>query len=182
MIAIQYCSGAWPVCCAPGRGISTRHWQRGGEFVLRMRHSGNQRIVASPERLENNPRGAPTTDSDGHEDPAWQPSLFGQGDPRPDADFSGLTRHELRSTAWVDHVAGWLQGADGLFEELLGSAPWESTTQELYGKVVVTPRLVARWPAPSDLSRLPPVIGRMCDLLAARYRRPFDSVSANLYR
>lgn len=112
----------------------------------------------------------------------WQPSLFGQGEPRPDADFSGLTRHELDSTAWVDHVAGWLQGADDLFEELLHSAPWESTTQELYGKVVVTPRLVARWPAPSDLSRLPPVIGRMRDLLVARYQRPFDSISANLYR
>jgi alkylated DNA repair dioxygenase AlkB len=123
--------------------------------------------------------------SDGPAAPAehlWQPSLFGQGDPSPDPDFSGLTRHELDATAWVDHVAGWLQGPDSLFEVLLHSAPWESTTQELYGKVVVTPRLVARWPAPSDLSRLPSVIARMRDLLVARYERPFDSVSANLYR
>ena len=115
-------------------------------------------------------------------DHAWQPSLFGQGEPRPDPGFSNLIRHQLDTTAWVDHVAGWLRGADSLFDELLRSAPWEATTQELYGKVVVTPRLVARWPAPSDLAGLPSVIGRMLDLLVTRYERPFDSVSANLYR
>jgi alkylated DNA repair dioxygenase AlkB len=113
---------------------------------------------------------------------AWQPSLFGQGEPRPDPDFSGLTRHQLDPGAWVDHVAGWLHGADSLFEELMSSAPWESTTQELYGKVLVTPRLVARWPASADLAALPPVIERMRELLVERYARPFDSVSANLYR
>ena len=112
----------------------------------------------------------------------WQPSLFGQGAPRPNPGFSGLIRHQLDPTAWVDHVAGWLQGADSLFEELLSSAQWESTTQELYGKVVVTPRLVARWPAPEDLATLPAVVGRMRELLVERYERPFDSVSANLYR
>jgi alkylated DNA repair dioxygenase AlkB len=112
----------------------------------------------------------------------WQPSLFGQGDARADPDFTGLIRHQLDATAWVDHVAGWLSGADGLFAELMRSAPWESTTQELYGKVVVTPRLVARWPEPSDIALLPRVIERMRELLVMRYRRPFDSVSANLYR
>lgn len=112
----------------------------------------------------------------------WQPSLFRQGEPRPDPGFSGLIRHQLDPTAWVDHVAGWLQGADSLFEELLSSAQWESTTQELYGKVVVTPRLVARWPAQADLTTLPAVVGRMRELLVQRYERPFDSVSANLYR
>jgi alkylated DNA repair dioxygenase AlkB len=112
----------------------------------------------------------------------WQPSLFGQGEPRPDPDFLGLIRHQLDPTAWVDHVAGWLEGADTIFEELMRSAPWEATTQELYGKVLVTPRLVARWPAPADLATLPPVIERMRELLVVRYERLFDSVSANLYR
>ena len=64
----------------------------------------------------------------------------------------------------------------------MSSAHWEATTQELYGKVVVTTRLVARWPAPADRASLPPVIERMRELLAQRYERPFDSVSANLYR
>ena len=112
----------------------------------------------------------------------WQPSLFAQGEPTPDPEFSGLVRHQLDSSAWVDHVVGWLQAPDTLFDELLASAPWESTEQELYGKIVVTPRLVVRWPAPADFSRLPPVLGAMRDLLVNRYQRPFDSVSANLYR
>lgn len=64
----------------------------------------------------------------------------------------------------------------------MSSAQWEATTQELYGKVVVTPRLVARWHTPADRATLPPVIERMRELLVQRYARPFDSVSANLYR
>jgi alkylated DNA repair dioxygenase AlkB len=112
----------------------------------------------------------------------WQPSLFAQGEPTPDPKFSGLVRHQLDSSAWVDHVVGWLQGPDTLFDEVLASTPWESTEQELYGKVVVTPRLVARWPAPADSSLLPSVLGEMRDLLVTRYQRRFDSVSANLYR
>lgn len=112
----------------------------------------------------------------------WQPSLFAQGEPRPDPDFSGLVHRQLDETAWVDHVPGWLQGADPLFEELMRSTPWESTTQELYGKVVVTPRLVARWSLPADIQSLPAVIEQMRELLVGRYKRPFDSVGANLYR
>src|SRR5579863_3528792 len=112
----------------------------------------------------------------------WQPSLFAQGDPQPDPAFSGLIRHQLDSSAWVDHVPGWLRGADALFEALRESAPWESTTQELYGKVMVTPRLVARWSSPDDIRALPPAIERIRELLVNRYKRPFDSVSANLYR
>jgi alkylated DNA repair dioxygenase AlkB len=112
----------------------------------------------------------------------WQPSLFAQGEPRPDPAFAKLVRHQLDPTAWVDHVPGWLHGADALFQELFDSTPWESTTQELYGKVMVTPRLVARWTSPDDIQALPPVIEHIRELLVKRYLRPFDSVSANLYR
>jgi alkylated DNA repair dioxygenase AlkB len=112
----------------------------------------------------------------------WQPSLFAQGAPQPDPDFSALVRHQLDETAWVDHVTGWLQGADTLFEDLMHSTPWEATTQELYGKVMVTPRLVARWTSPEQIRALPPAIERIRELLVTRYRRPFDSVGANLYR
>jgi alkylated DNA repair dioxygenase AlkB len=115
-------------------------------------------------------------------EPIWQPSLFAQGEPRADPDFSSLVRHQLDETAWVDHVPGWLDGADTLFEDLMRSTPWEATTQELYGKIMVTPRLVARWTSAEDIQALPPVIERMRELLVARYKRPFDSVGANLYR
>jgi alkylated DNA repair dioxygenase AlkB len=138
--------------------------------------------VESPDYFTDDPGGAQIADQDEPAERVWQPSLFAQGEPLPDPGFSGLIRHQLDPTAWVDYVAGWLQGADSLFEELMASAPWESTTQELYGKLVVTPRLVARWPAPSDDATLLPVIGLMRELLVQRYKRPFDSVSANLYR
>jgi alkylated DNA repair dioxygenase AlkB len=133
--------------------------------------------------LANPGRGLPTDRRDQNPPQAlWQPSLFAQGNPRADNEFSGITRHRLDETAWVDHASGWLHGADALFDEMLSTAPWEATKQELYGRIVETPRLVARWPVPPDFMRLPPVLGEMRDLLVARYERPFDSMTANLYR
>lgn len=138
--------------------------------------------MESSQHFTGDPGDARSADPEKPAERAWQPSLFAQGEAWPDPDFTGLTRHQLDDTAWVDHVAGWLHGADTLFEELMSSAQWEATTQELYGKVVVTPRLVSRWRAPEDRATLPPVIERMRELLAQRYERRFDSVSANLYR
>jgi hypothetical protein len=138
---------------APGATTACNRWTRTGAVSTRDRclaivWSGRcaryQNLVESREQL-------------------WQPSLFAQGEAYPDPDFSGLVRHQLDPTAWVDHVPGWLEGADALFEDLLHSTPWEATTQE-------------------DISALPPVIERMRQLLVARYGRPFDSVGANLYR
>ncbi|HWW09067.1 MAG TPA: alpha-ketoglutarate-dependent dioxygenase AlkB [Candidatus Acidoferrales bacterium] len=113
---------------------------------------------------------------------SWQPSLFGDGEARPDPSFASLRHHVLDETAWVDHAPGWLGGADSLFEELAETAPWQTSTQELYGRVVVTPRLIARWPYPLDAAGLPPLLEEMRASLESKYERPFDSVSANLYR
>jgi len=114
---------------------------------------------------------------------AWQASLFEEpGAPSADHGFTGLVRHHLDDTAWVDHVAGWLRHADDLFGRLLESAPWEETEQELYGRVVATPRLVARWPYVPGEVALPPALEDIRAALAAHYERAFDSVSANLYR
>ena len=112
----------------------------------------------------------------------WQTSLFADGEVQADSEFASLQHHVLDRTAWLDHAPGWLHGADTLFQELLGDAPWEESTQELYGRVVVTPRLVARWRFPDDASRLPPILEELRRLLQARYARAFDSVGANLYR
>jgi alkylated DNA repair dioxygenase AlkB len=177
MIAIQYSDASPAVLRQPRRPTI-----RGGGVVLPAGHSRYELLVKSSEDFADDRGPAEVVDANETAQGLWQPSLFAQGQPSPDAGFSGLTRHRLDDTAWVDHVAGWLGGADGLFEELMTSAPWESTTQELYGKIVVTPRLVARWPAPADLAQLPPVIARMRDLLGERYEREFDSVGANLYR
>ena len=114
---------------------------------------------------------------------AWQASLFDEpGTPTADHDLTGLVRHRLDGTAWVDHVPGFLRHADDLFGWLLESAPWEETEQELYGKVVATPRLVARWPYVPGEVELPPALEDIRAALAAHYERRFDSVSANLYR
>jgi alkylated DNA repair dioxygenase AlkB len=114
---------------------------------------------------------------------AWQGSLLeGGGTPRVDPDLAGLVRHDLDESAWVDHVPGWLRGADEVFAWLLESAPWEATEQELYGTVVATPRLIARWPYRSGEPALPPILEEMRSALSAHHRREFDSVSANLYR
>jgi len=112
----------------------------------------------------------------------WQASLFDAAEPVPDVWFENLSRYQLDATAWVDHAPGWLSGSDTLFDWLLGRAPWESGQQEIYGRVVDTPRLVARWPYEPPASPLPDPLERIRAALEARYFRPFDSVSANLYR
>lgn len=111
---------------------------------------------------------------------SFQTSLFDSGESTPDPEFSTVTRHELSQGAWVDHAPGWLRGADTLFQWLLDNAPWEATTQVLYDKTVVTPRLVAsftRGGAP-----LPAPLEEIRSTLQQRYGRDFDSVGANLYR
>lgn len=113
---------------------------------------------------------------------AWQPTLFDGTAPAPDAAFATVKRHLLDATAWVDHAPGWMRGPDTLFETLLATAPWEATQQELYGRVVDTPRLVARWPYERGRIELPPLFEEVRILLEQRYRRPFNAVSANLYR
>lgn len=111
---------------------------------------------------------------------SFQTSLFDSGESTPDVAFSTLTRHGLSEGAWVDHAPGWLRGAGTLFQWLLDNAPWEATTQVLYDKTVVTPRLVA------SLARggepLPAALEAIRSALQQRYHRDFDSVGANLYR
>lgn len=111
---------------------------------------------------------------------SFQTSLFDSGDSTPDLEFSTLTRHELSQGAWVDHAPGWLRGSDTLFQWLLDNAPWEATTQVLYDKTVVTPRLVASFTR--DGAPLPAPLEAIRSALSQRYGRDFDSVGANLYR
>lgn len=112
---------------------------------------------------------------------AWQGSLFDAGDPDIDTTFATLVRHQLEHGAWVDHAPGWLRGADTLFQWLLDHAPWRESTQVIYDRTVVTPRLVATFDDSAG-DRLPPPLESIRDALAQRYRREFDSVGANLYR
>lgn len=111
---------------------------------------------------------------------SWQSSLFDGGESTPDLTFATLVRHDLSRGAWVDHAPGWLHGAGTLFEWLLEHAPWQTSTQTIYDKTVVTPRLVASFGR--DGASLPLPLEAIRRALAARYGREFDSVGANLYR
>ena len=109
-----------------------------------------------------------------------QTSLFDSGESAPDLDFGTLVRHDLSRGAWVDHAPGWLRGADTLFQWLLDNAPWQASTQVIYDKTVVTPRLVASFGR--DGTPLPAALEEIRSALQHRYGRDFDSVGANLYR
>jgi alkylated DNA repair dioxygenase AlkB len=112
---------------------------------------------------------------------AWQPSLLGGGEVGFDAAFVGLTRRELAEGAWIDHVPGWVRGADELFGQLLETTAWQSRTVHMYDREVVEPRLVARWRFDEGEAPLP-VLGAVAEALSARYGVRFTSVGANLYR
>ncbi|HUQ38775.1 MAG TPA: alpha-ketoglutarate-dependent dioxygenase AlkB [Acidimicrobiales bacterium] len=113
---------------------------------------------------------------------AWQGSLLDGDEPAADATFGGLTRHQIDATAWVDHLAGWLSGADVVFEQLLAAADWQAHTRVMYGNVVDQPRLTASWRKPARIRAAVPVIEEIRALLSERYGVVFDTGGLNLYR
>ena len=63
--------------------------------------------------------------------------------PRSTPSFAGARRIALDDAAWVEHVAGWVDGADALFEDVVAHAPWEHRTVRMYDRMVDEPRLTA---------------------------------------
>jgi alkylated DNA repair dioxygenase AlkB len=108
----------------------------------------------------------------------WQPSLLGAaGDVGFDPDFTGAERRALGSGAWIETVAGWVSGADALFELVRGTAPFAQHERRMYDGMVTEPRLTTRgWPDP------PEPLPAMAAALSRRYDVPLRSISANLYR
>ena len=117
----------------------------------------------------------------------WQASLLesggpGEGEPRPDATFAGLVRHQLDPRCWVDHVPGWLAGSDPVFDTLVAQAKWAQHTRRMYDKQVEQPRLTATWRKDKKLLAALPVIEEMRALLSQRYEVELDSGGINFYR
>ncbi len=110
----------------------------------------------------------------------WQPSLLAVAD-EPDVDLAldGARRRFLGRGAWVDHVPGWVTGADQLFDDVLASAPWQDEQQRpMYDRIVDVPRLTTGgWHAGR-----PPLLDRMARGLSRHYGTELPSISANLYR
>jgi alkylated DNA repair dioxygenase AlkB len=113
-----------------------------------------------------------------------QPTLFSSvdGDSAIDPSFRGATRIALDEHAWVDYVAGWVRGADALFEEIVDGAPWEHRTVRMYDRMVPEPRLTAWYGQHPSEAAQPEVLAEMADALSVRYRRAFDAIGAALYR
>jgi alkylated DNA repair dioxygenase AlkB len=114
----------------------------------------------------------------------WQPTLLGgPGEPPAiDASFSGARRIALDDAAWVDHVAGWVHGADTLFEHVALHAPWEHRTVRMYDRMVEEPRLTAWYGRALGDPGVPAILTEMAAALRVHYGRAFDGVGAALYR
>jgi alkylated DNA repair dioxygenase AlkB len=108
--------------------------------------------------------------------------LFGATGVAFDRSFAGLERVWLDETAWIDHAAGWVTGADGLFAEVLRSRAWAQRTRWLWEKERVEPRLTSPWHLASGTPLAPAVLEDMRRALGQRYGLTFDSVGFNLYR
>jgi alkylated DNA repair dioxygenase AlkB len=106
----------------------------------------------------------------------FQSSLFAAGDePRVDAAFTRLVRHQLDDEAWVDHCPGFIADSDRVFDDVMASGHWAQHERLMYGERVMQPRLNAAWP---DL----PIIEDMRVALSERYGVDFVSGGCNLYR
>ncbi len=106
--------------------------------------------------------------------------MFDRGAPEAlPAQLAQLTRTNLDATAWVEHLPAWVTGEDALMEELVRTTGWREESQEIYGRQVAVPRLVASLP---DDGPMPAVIERMREVLSERYETAFTRVSVAYYR
>ncbi|MCF6376331.1 alpha-ketoglutarate-dependent dioxygenase AlkB [Nocardioides KLBMP 9356] len=109
--------------------------------------------------------------------------LFGDdaGDREPWVDDTFSTAHRVRLDAhsWVEHVPGWLAGAEQVFEDLLASARWEQRWRRMYDQTVREPRLTAEY---AELLDAPEVLRSMASALTAHYGVSYDRLWINLYR
>lgn len=99
--------------------------------------------------------------------------------------FDHAQRRHLGTGAWVDIRAGWLTGADTLFDELLASVPWRSEQRQMYDRVLDVPRLVSFHDLVAE--RPPhPMLGRLRvrlnDTYAGELGEPFTTAGLCLYR
>ena len=109
-----------------------------------------------------------------------QTSLFDRGgidlDP---ARLAGMRRTALDSTAWVEHLPGFVAGQAALMDALIESTRWRTEKMELYDRLVDVPRLVAGLP---DDGPGHPLLDRIRALLSAHYQTDFARVSLGYYR
>ena len=112
----------------------------------------------------------------------FQPSLLGREAPGIDRGFGNLIRILLDETAWLDHVPGWVAGADALFVEVLRTRAWGQRMRHMHQGKVLEPRLTSSWSLASGEPLVPALVEEMRRCLGERYGVVFDSAGFNLYR
>jgi alkylated DNA repair dioxygenase AlkB len=108
-----------------------------------------------------------------------QACLFGSGDPGLDPGLGGLRRITLGAGAWLDHLPGWLEGHEALFEALRATTRWQRQRRRMYERVVDVPRLVATLP---DDGPGHPVLALASTALSRHYGLALDRISLAYYR
>ncbi len=101
---------------------------------------------------------------------AVQASLFDsveEEEPRFGPLAGQVRRTPLTRGAWVDHLPGWLAGADQLFAELVDHVPWRAERRQMYERVVDVPRLLAHYGESDPLPH--PLLAKGRELLDAHY-------------
>ena len=93
--------------------------------------------------------------------------------------FANAHRVRLDEHSWVEHVPGWLSGADALFDELLAVPEWSQRRRWMYGETVTEPRLTAEYP---DLGDAPVRLREVARSLTDHYGVVYDRLWLNLYR
>ena len=97
-----------------------------------------------------------------------QGSLFDAGSEPDLRPLDGaLERIPLDEGAWIDHLPGWVERSDLLFEALVSGVLWRSDERMMYDRRVAVPRLVATYGAGAVAPH--PVLDRARSALAAHY-------------
>ena len=99
--------------------------------------------------------------------------------------FGHDERRELGDGAWIDVRAGWLSGADDVFEALRTEVPWRAERRQMYDRVLDVPRLVSFHDLLADSAPHPALARmrvRLNDIYARELGEPFTTAGLCLYR
>lgn len=112
-----------------------------------------------------------------------QLGLFATRELALSGDFSNAQRTVLPGPsddeAWLEHVPGFLQGHEQLFEVLRAGVRWRQERREMYERIVEVPRLYATLP---EDGAIPAILERARAALGARYGQRFERLSLGYYR
>ncbi|MFI5775886.1 alpha-ketoglutarate-dependent dioxygenase AlkB [Nocardia sp. NPDC051570] len=113
-----------------------------------------------------------------------QGSLLGGFDEVGVGALGEVRRSVLSGGAWVDVLAGWLSGADVLFERLAAGVSWRADRRQMYDRMVDVPRLLRFYE--QDEALPDPVLEQARDALSTHYRdelgEPFRTAGLCYYR